>query len=102
MIQESICCPVSYGAFKRTTFPKKYIHVLCALWNTSVEPTKTGYTVEKWLLNKQASLFTFDTLGLEKEFFMIYRNVIYAKNVMGWLLNVNHKDVQSEFFDIFK
>ncbi|KAJ3274824.1 PHD finger protein 15 [Terramyces sp. JEL0728] len=61
---EAICCPVKGGAFKRTNFPKKYIHVPCAWWNPAVEANKDGYSVEKWLLDKQTCYICKSSKGL--------------------------------------
>ncbi|KAJ3324941.1 Protein Jade-1 [Boothiomyces sp. JEL0866] len=61
---EAICCPVKGGAFKRTNFPKKYIHVPCAWWNPAVEANKDGYSVEKWLLDKQICYVCNSSKGL--------------------------------------
>ena len=52
---DMICCSTKSGAFKRTNYTKKYIHVPCAWFNNSVEAYKDDeyFTVEKWLIGSQ-------------------------------------------------
>lgn len=61
---DALCCPVPGGAFKRSNFSKKYIHIPCAWWNQSVEPDGEGFKVEKWLLDKQQCYICNTSVGL--------------------------------------
>lgn len=48
----------------RTTSKDKYIHVPCAWWNSAVESTKNGFTVENWLIGKEECYICSTSKGL--------------------------------------
>jgi hypothetical protein len=53
--QESIvCCTRTDGALKRTNFPKRYVHVVCAWWNPLIDNKIDYFRVENWMLDRHA------------------------------------------------
>ncbi|CAO3592861.1 unnamed protein product [Absidia cylindrospora] len=59
-----ICCSVQTGAFKYTVVPGGFMHVVCAMWNKTIDHTSEIYAVDKQDLNVNECDICHETTGL--------------------------------------
>ncbi|KAI9469748.1 MAG: hypothetical protein EXX96DRAFT_623362 [Benjaminiella poitrasii] len=59
-----VCCPMQTGAVKRTDVTGEFIHVVCAMWNTSIDEGHLPYSIPISLLDIHECYFCSQKKGL--------------------------------------